>query len=280
MASEAIPVDPVLLAKEAPPEAPRRHGDTVEITVLNGASTQIGDTALARETPAAALPPTSSSPSPDASTYPPRQGETRVDYEPPLTHVTREAPLLDACAHLALKPPRSANLERLRSELAKYWIVSFDPSYSCDFRETRKGHGVVSECILVRGEVVLDQKTRLLVCGGEFVDCGICGRVDAVGGGGALDGRANVLRMGGAILEGSRGRAVAQDAVPLSVYSHQVVVDYAHYPLPVLVLTGSLDILNLATPRMVVDVNRNLEDEGGAVSSTLEAQYPRYLSGS
>ncbi|KAJ7883215.1 hypothetical protein B0H14DRAFT_2565006 [Mycena olivaceomarginata] len=180
MASEAIPINPVLLAEEAPPEAPRRHGDTVETPVLNGASTQIGDTALARETPAAALPPTSSSPPPDASTYPPRRGETRADYEPPL--------------RLRLPGAQASQIGEFRKATFRARKVL-----------TRKGHGVVSECILVRGEGVLDQKTRLLVCGGEFVDCGVCGRVDAVGGGGALDGRANVLRMGGAILEGRAG---------------------------------------------------------------------------
>ncbi|KAJ7889351.1 hypothetical protein B0H14DRAFT_3711141 [Mycena olivaceomarginata] len=39
-----------------------------------------------------------------------------------------------------------------------------------------------------------------------------------------------------------------------------------------LVLPSSLNILNLATEGMAIDVNRNLEDEGGALSSALEAQ--------
>ncbi|KAJ7875698.1 hypothetical protein B0H14DRAFT_49185 [Mycena olivaceomarginata] len=47
-----------------------------------------------------------------------------------------------------------------------------------------------------------------------------------------------------------------------------------------LVLPSSLNILNLATEGMAIDVNRNLEDEGGALSSALEAQYPEYLSDS
>ncbi|KAF8199784.1 hypothetical protein K438DRAFT_1758867 [Mycena galopus ATCC 62051] len=36
--------------------------------------------------------------------------------------VTRKAPLLNACARLALNPPKSANLERLCSTLAKHWF--------------------------------------------------------------------------------------------------------------------------------------------------------------
>ncbi|KAJ7938095.1 hypothetical protein B0H13DRAFT_1852029 [Mycena leptocephala] len=217
MASEAIPIDPVLLAEEAPPEAPRRHGDTMEIPVLNGASTQIGDTALARETPAAALPPTSSSPPPDASTYPPRQGETEADYEPPFgfTVLTR-ASLQDACNL------QSAALRRLRppgaqaSQIGEFRKATFRARKVLLFLRLPWDPKGTWDCVGAhfgarRGRA--RSETRLLVCGGEFVDFGVCGRVDAVGGGGALDGRANVLRMGGAILEGGRGRAVAQDMI-------------------------------------------------------------------
>ncbi|KAF8209033.1 hypothetical protein K438DRAFT_2012373 [Mycena galopus ATCC 62051] len=42
MASDAFPIDPILLAEEAPNEAPRRRGDSVETPLLNGATTQTG----------------------------------------------------------------------------------------------------------------------------------------------------------------------------------------------------------------------------------------------
>ncbi|KAJ7019185.1 hypothetical protein C8F04DRAFT_916431, partial [Mycena alexandri] len=38
--------------------------------------------------------------------------------------VTRKAPLAESCTKLSLKVPKSATLERLRSELAKYWCRS------------------------------------------------------------------------------------------------------------------------------------------------------------
>ncbi|KAF7372938.1 hypothetical protein MSAN_00500600 [Mycena sanguinolenta] len=122
MASDDIPIDPILLAEEAPTEARRSRGDSVETPVSDGATAQSGHAALVT-----ALPPTSSSRT-DASTptgvstYRPRQGETQPQYESRLARVTRKAPLADECANLALKPPKTAKLERLRAELVKYWF--------------------------------------------------------------------------------------------------------------------------------------------------------------
>lgn len=56
-----------------------------------------------------------------------------------------------------------------------------------------------------------NQQPRLLVGSGEFMDGGGCGRVDAVGGGWALDGGDDGLGMGTSILEGRRRRAVVED---------------------------------------------------------------------
>ncbi|KAJ7796728.1 hypothetical protein B0H14DRAFT_3494485 [Mycena olivaceomarginata] len=60
-----------------------------------------------------------------ASSYAPRRdaNESRADYEQRLTLVTRKAPLSEACSKLSTKVPKTATLERLRHELAKYWFT-------------------------------------------------------------------------------------------------------------------------------------------------------------
>jgi hypothetical protein len=79
-----------------------------------------------------------------ASSYAPRRdaNESRADYEQRLyvfslylhaasisssfygTLVSRKAPLSGACSKLSIKVPKTATLERLRHELAKYWCVA------------------------------------------------------------------------------------------------------------------------------------------------------------
>ncbi|KAJ7046885.1 hypothetical protein C8F04DRAFT_1387408 [Mycena alexandri] len=60
-----------------------------------------------------------------ASNYAPRRdaNESRAEYERRLTLVTRKTPLAEACNKLSVNAPKSATLERLRSELAKYWFT-------------------------------------------------------------------------------------------------------------------------------------------------------------
>ncbi|KAJ7819603.1 hypothetical protein B0H14DRAFT_3147405 [Mycena olivaceomarginata] len=60
-----------------------------------------------------------------ASSYAPQRdaNESRADYEQRLTLVTRKAPLSEACSKLSIKVPKTATLERLRHELAKYWFT-------------------------------------------------------------------------------------------------------------------------------------------------------------
>ncbi|KAJ7045325.1 hypothetical protein C8F04DRAFT_1248731 [Mycena alexandri] len=60
-----------------------------------------------------------------ACNYAPRRhaNESRTEYEQRLTLVTRKAPLSESCGRLSVKIPKSANLERLRSELANYWFT-------------------------------------------------------------------------------------------------------------------------------------------------------------
>ncbi|KAJ7726564.1 hypothetical protein DFH07DRAFT_1000760 [Mycena maculata] len=74
----------------------------------------------ARRLPSLVLPP--SAHAADASNYPPERDETRAEYEERLTHVSRKAPLREACLRLSIKIPNSANLERLREELADHWF--------------------------------------------------------------------------------------------------------------------------------------------------------------
>ncbi|KAJ7916427.1 hypothetical protein B0H13DRAFT_2449107 [Mycena leptocephala] len=60
-----------------------------------------------------------------ASSYAPRRdaNESRAEYEQRLTLVTRKAPLSESCNKLSIKIPKTATLERLRNELAKYWFT-------------------------------------------------------------------------------------------------------------------------------------------------------------
>ncbi|KAJ7442065.1 hypothetical protein B0H11DRAFT_2348674 [Mycena galericulata] len=67
-------------------------------------------------------PTTSSLVPSNASTYPPANGQTRPQYESRLTTIAPKAPLQPACSSLGLKFPASANLERLKAELAKHWF--------------------------------------------------------------------------------------------------------------------------------------------------------------
>ncbi|KAJ7629821.1 hypothetical protein B0H17DRAFT_1164275 [Mycena rosella] len=53
--------------------------------------------------------------------------ETRSQYEDRLTHVSRKVPLAEACTKLGISVPKSANLERLREELAKHWQKEAQP---------------------------------------------------------------------------------------------------------------------------------------------------------
>ncbi|KAJ7876636.1 hypothetical protein B0H13DRAFT_2347514 [Mycena leptocephala] len=59
-----------------------------------------------------------------ASTYAPRRdaNESRAEYEQRLMLVTRKAPLSEPCSKLSIKVPKTATLEMLRNELAKYCI--------------------------------------------------------------------------------------------------------------------------------------------------------------
>ncbi|KAJ7768794.1 hypothetical protein B0H16DRAFT_1882008 [Mycena metata] len=107
----AIPIDPVLLG------VGKRSADSVEIP-SSATLTQSGNAALVT----LASSPTTTADSPDASTCPPGPGETKEDYEACLAKVTRKAPLVAACDTLALKIPKNAKLERLRTELVKHWF--------------------------------------------------------------------------------------------------------------------------------------------------------------
>ncbi|KAJ7933678.1 hypothetical protein B0H13DRAFT_1855921 [Mycena leptocephala] len=60
-----------------------------------------------------------------ASSYAPRRdaNESRAEYEQRLMLVTRKAPLSEPCSKLSIKVPKTATLEMLRNELAKYWFT-------------------------------------------------------------------------------------------------------------------------------------------------------------
>ncbi|KAJ7857354.1 hypothetical protein B0H13DRAFT_1960478 [Mycena leptocephala] len=60
-----------------------------------------------------------------ASNYAPIRdaNESRQEYETRLTHVTRKDPLCEVCNKLKITVPKTANLERLRRELANYWFT-------------------------------------------------------------------------------------------------------------------------------------------------------------
>ncbi|KAJ7906164.1 hypothetical protein B0H13DRAFT_2021438 [Mycena leptocephala] len=60
-----------------------------------------------------------------ASNYAPIRdaNESRQEYETRLTHVTRKDPLYEVCNKLKITVPKTANLERLRRELANYWFT-------------------------------------------------------------------------------------------------------------------------------------------------------------
>ncbi|KAJ7743063.1 hypothetical protein B0H14DRAFT_3607425 [Mycena olivaceomarginata] len=60
-----------------------------------------------------------------ASSYAPQRdaNESRADCEQRLTLETRKAPLSEACSKLSIKVPKTATLERLHHELAKYWFT-------------------------------------------------------------------------------------------------------------------------------------------------------------
>ncbi|KAJ7756085.1 hypothetical protein DFH07DRAFT_1027777 [Mycena maculata] len=107
-ASPSVPIDPVLLWQA-------RSAGLGSLS-SNGARPPNG----ARRLPSLVLPP--SAHAADASNYPPECDETRAEYEERLTHVSRKAPLREACLHLSIKIPNSANLERLREELADHWF--------------------------------------------------------------------------------------------------------------------------------------------------------------
>ncbi|KAJ7920427.1 hypothetical protein B0H13DRAFT_2319481 [Mycena leptocephala] len=60
-----------------------------------------------------------------ASSYTPGRdaNESRAEYEQRLMLVTRMAPLSEPCSKLSIKVPKTATLEMLHNELAKYWFT-------------------------------------------------------------------------------------------------------------------------------------------------------------
>ncbi|KAJ7765935.1 hypothetical protein DFH07DRAFT_1014530 [Mycena maculata] len=59
-----------------------------------------------------------------ATNFAPKRAENegQSSYELRLTHITRKEPLSEACSKLGIRVPKSANLSRLREELARYCV--------------------------------------------------------------------------------------------------------------------------------------------------------------
>ncbi|KAJ7493956.1 hypothetical protein FB451DRAFT_1491519 [Mycena latifolia] len=107
-------IDPVLRQEASDGEAPANGAITAQIQPI---------TAIASTSTPSSTARTSAS---DASNFPPRRdahsAESEDDYRARLENEKRKAPLAEACVRLGIKVLKSANLIRLRDDLAKYWF--------------------------------------------------------------------------------------------------------------------------------------------------------------